>query len=88
MVLELALAFPAALLLIPSVVLLIECLAATAPGSAPPAPAGPAAGAREGAPRIAILIQAHDEAGQIGPTIEALAAELGAGDRLIVIADN
>jgi hypothetical protein len=88
MVLELALALPAALLLIPSVVLLIECLAATAPASAPPATAGPAAGARKGAPRIAILIPAHDEAGQIGPTIEALAAELGAGDRLIVIADN
>jgi len=87
MVLELALALPAALLLIPGVVLLIECLAAPAAPAAPMTSAGPAAGAN-GAPRIAILIPAHDEAGQIGPTVEALAAELGAGDRLIVIADN
>jgi hypothetical protein len=82
MILDIALSIPAALLLIPSVVLLIECLAASAAEAASPG------GAATPAPRVAILIPAHDEAGQIRATVEALAAELGAGDRLIVIADN
>jgi cellulose synthase/poly-beta-1,6-N-acetylglucosamine synthase-like glycosyltransferase len=79
--LEIALLTAAVVLLIPSTVLLVECLAA----ARAPRPAAVEGASR---PRIAVLIPAHDEAGQIGPTVEALAAELGAGDRIVVIADN
>lgn len=81
--LEIALLTAAVALLIPSAVLFVECLAAA---RAPMGAFVPSAAARR--PRIAVLIPAHDEAGQIGATVEALVSELGAGDRVVVIADN
>lgn len=71
----------AAVLLGPAVFLMVECLAARAGGASPQPEASPP-------PRLAVLIPAHDEAGQIGATVAALASELGPGDRLVVIADN
>lgn len=69
-------------LLVPSGVLCVEALSALLPGRAasPPAPAR--------RPRFAILVPAHDEETTIGKTVTALRAELGPGDRLLVIADN
>ncbi|HEX3698274.1 MAG TPA: glycosyltransferase family 2 protein [Polyangia bacterium] len=82
MLLAIVLSVPAALLLIPGAVLLFECVAARL--TTDPLPPG----AADRASRLAILIPANDEAGQIGPTVAALAAELGQGDRLVVVADN
>jgi cellulose synthase/poly-beta-1,6-N-acetylglucosamine synthase-like glycosyltransferase len=71
----------AAVLLGPAVVFMVECLAARVDaGPAPPDGSPP--------PRVAILIPAHDEEGQIAATVVPLAAELREGDRLVVIADN
>jgi len=39
-------------------------------------------------PRFAVLVPAHDEEEGIGRTVHALLAQLGPGDRLVVIADN
>lgn len=39
-------------------------------------------------PTIAVLIPAHDEESVVGSTIEAVLAQLGDKDRLIVVADN
>ena len=71
----------ALLLLVPVVVLLVEILASLFPGKeATPATAD--------APRLAVLVPAHDEAAVIGETLRNVAAELAPGDRLIVVADN
>src|SRR4051794_6478467 len=80
-VLDVILVLAAAVLLIPCLVLLIECLAAVLPGRR----RGEAAAAPL---RTAVLIPAHDEEGGIAATVAGLLPELGAGDRLIVIADN
>jgi len=80
-ILLVVLALLAAALLAPALVLLVECLAAPARPAPPPRDESPP-------PRVAILIPAHDEEGQIGATVEGLAAELREGDRLVVIADN
>jgi cellulose synthase/poly-beta-1,6-N-acetylglucosamine synthase-like glycosyltransferase len=45
----------------------------------------PASGRR---PSVAVIVPAHDEAGVIAATIAALRAQLLAGDRLLVVADN
>ena len=37
---------------------------------------------------LAVLMPAHDEAGGIEPAIRAVLAQLAAGDRLLVVADN
>jgi cellulose synthase/poly-beta-1,6-N-acetylglucosamine synthase-like glycosyltransferase len=79
---EIALLIPTAVLLIPCTVLVVECLAARRTSGTLTSIAGTPH------PRIAILIPAHDEAAQIGATVEALVAEVGAGDRIVVIADN
>jgi cellulose synthase/poly-beta-1,6-N-acetylglucosamine synthase-like glycosyltransferase len=81
MLYEIFVAIAASMLLVPALVLLVECLAARAE-----APGAPGDGARP--PAVAVLVPAHDEAGQIGETVKALAAELGPGDRLVVVADN
>ena len=47
-----------------------------------PAPAG------EDAPRVAVLVPAHNESTHVLPTIACLRAELGPRDRLLVVADN
>ena len=69
-------------LAVPATVLAIESLAALLPnrrnGTSPPG----------AAPRMAILVPAHDEEAGIGRTVTALRSELGARDRLLVIADN
>jgi hypothetical protein len=82
MVLEILLTVAVCAMLVPALVLLLECLAAR-----------PVAGTPEGdasgpGPRVAVLVPAHDERSGIGPTVEGLLAELGPGDRLVVIADN
>ncbi len=71
----------AALLLVPIAVLLVQILAALAPRCRR---AGPAVRR----PRLAVLVPAHDEALGIGATVHGLRAQLAAGDRLVVVADN
>jgi len=75
--------FPAWALLIvtawPTAVLLIELIAA----QLPPRPIE-----AEGAPDIAIVIAAHDEAGGIAATLAAVRSVAPAGARLLVVADN
>lgn len=68
-------------LLVPIVVLVVECVAALFP---PPARHEVTATA----PSLAILMPAHNEALVIGETLAALTVQLGEGDRLVVIADN
>jgi cellulose synthase/poly-beta-1,6-N-acetylglucosamine synthase-like glycosyltransferase len=79
-VLEGVLVVGGVLLLVPCLVLMVECLAAILPARR--------AAEGAGAARTAILIPAHDEEGGIGATVTGLLPELGSGDRLIVIADN
>ena len=63
-------------------VLVLQVVASTRPGSdhrrAPSA----------AAPRVAVLVPAHDEELTIAATLEALRAQLEPGDRLLVVADN
>jgi cellulose synthase/poly-beta-1,6-N-acetylglucosamine synthase-like glycosyltransferase len=40
------------------------------------------------APRVAVLVPAHNESAHVLPTIRCLRGELGPADRLLVIADN
>jgi hypothetical protein len=69
-------------LLVPGLVLLVEALAASLPRPrVPDMPAVPPE-------RVAVLIPAHDEVGQIEETVGLLAREAGAADRILVIADN
>jgi cellulose synthase/poly-beta-1,6-N-acetylglucosamine synthase-like glycosyltransferase len=68
-------------LLIPTAVLFIECLAALLP-------AHRRSNQTEARPKIAILVPAHDEAAGIRPVLEQLLAQVTPADRLIVIADN
>jgi cellulose synthase/poly-beta-1,6-N-acetylglucosamine synthase-like glycosyltransferase len=70
----------ALLLLVPSVVLLIECFAALLPSRPPKTLASP--------PKIAVLVPAHNEASGIRPVLENLVAQVQSPNRLIVIADN
>jgi cellulose synthase/poly-beta-1,6-N-acetylglucosamine synthase-like glycosyltransferase len=71
----------AGLLLVPALVIFIECAAAMLPRR-------PSIRSEGGRPRIALLIPAHDEESQIAETIRPLLAELTEGDRLLVVADN
>jgi cellulose synthase/poly-beta-1,6-N-acetylglucosamine synthase-like glycosyltransferase len=77
-----ALVLAALALVVAALVLAIECLAACLPLPPPPA-AG--TGAR---PRVAVVVPAHDEAGDIGACLAALVPQLGARDRLVVVADD
>lgn len=70
-------------LLIPGVVLFVECVAALVPNRV--ATAHPPGALR---PRVAVLIPAHNEAVGIERTIRNLIPQLMSGDRLIVVADN
>jgi len=65
-----------------ALVLFIEAVAALLPEAARAIPLAASL------PRLAVLVPAHDEAGQIDATVRALRAELPPGARLIVIADN
>jgi cellulose synthase/poly-beta-1,6-N-acetylglucosamine synthase-like glycosyltransferase len=69
------------LLLIPIGVLLIQVINAKPPKDEP----RPAAVAR---PRIAVVMPAHNESAGIEPGIRSVLAQLQAGDRLLVVADN
>jgi cellulose synthase/poly-beta-1,6-N-acetylglucosamine synthase-like glycosyltransferase len=66
---------------VPVCVLFTQVAFAALPLDRRPAPAGPR-------PRLAVLVPAHDEAAGIRETLEALVAQLAAGDRLLVVADN
>lgn len=70
----------AALLLIPSLVLWVESVAALLPLSRQSNQTHPAP--------LAILVPAHNEALTIAPILSKLLAQLAPADRLIVIADN
>jgi cellulose synthase/poly-beta-1,6-N-acetylglucosamine synthase-like glycosyltransferase len=39
-------------------------------------------------PRTAVLVPAHNESAGITPTVQGLTAQLGPGDRVVVVADN
>jgi len=67
--------------LVPSLVLLVEVVAALWP-----TPPGSRVTARS--TRMTIVVPAHDEEAQIADTVRGLCAELGPGDRLLVVADN
>jgi cellulose synthase/poly-beta-1,6-N-acetylglucosamine synthase-like glycosyltransferase len=79
---DLALSGAGIILLVPILVLLAEALAALLPASEE------AEAPLAAPPRVAVLIPAHDEAAQIEATVRALARQLPAGGRLVVIADN
>lgn len=72
-----------ALLLVPTALLLLQLWAAwrTDESSAQ----APAAVAR---PRLAVLIPAHDESAGILAALQSVRAQLGSGDRVLVVADN
>ncbi len=69
------------LLLIPSLVLMIECVAALFPPKVWRWQDSPR-------PRIAVLIPAHNEAAGIGATLETVLEQLTSLDQLVVVADN
>jgi len=71
-------------LLLPAVSLLVLTLAASRRRTAAELPES----TRKGAPRVAILVPAHNESTHVLPTIACLLAELGPRDRLLVVADN
>ena len=81
---EVLLALAALPLLLPAFSLLVLTLAA----SRRPAAAERPEPIREDAPRVAILVPAHNESTHVLPTIACLLAELGPRDRLLVVADN
>ena len=68
-------------LLLPSLVVLAETLASLLPEPSQPATTGVR-------PRLAVLVPAHDEALMIAETLRGVQAQLAAGDRLVVVADN
>ena|GEM_PF-53743 len=69
------------LLLIPVLVLCVECFAALMPSKK----RIPFRGSR---PRIAVLIPAHNEECVLSATLSSLAPQLQTGDRVVVVADN
>ncbi len=71
----------AALLLVPVAVLCVETLLALLPTRR-------AVPVRDDATRVAVLVPAHDEAEGIAPVIDGIRMQLGAHDRLLVVADN
>ncbi len=70
-------------LLIPNVVLLIECVAALFWRSAEAVESE-----LDEHPNLAVLMPAHDEAVCIRATLETITPQLQASDRLVVVADN
>ncbi|MCY7282363.1 MAG: glycosyltransferase family 2 protein [Cyanobacteria bacterium CAN_BIN43] len=81
-----ALSAIALLLAIPVVALLLECMAAVF--SSPKTTDRAAFPISKPAPRVAVLMPAHDEAGGIRLVLEGLLPQLAPQDRLVVIADN
>lgn len=70
------------LLLVPVLVLFVECAMALLPLPAP------RIRGRRVHPRTAVLMPAHNEAAGIGAAIATILPQLQAGDRLLVVADN
>jgi cellulose synthase/poly-beta-1,6-N-acetylglucosamine synthase-like glycosyltransferase len=70
-----------AFVLVPVAVLLVQVLCATMPRRLAPMPA-------VDRPRLAVIVPAHDESGVIRQTLHSVLAQLGPGDRLVVVADN
>ena len=71
-------------LLIPIVVLSVECMAASFPSR----PSGHQQILQELRPRFAVLIPAHNEAGCLGATLASIMPQLGPDDYVLVVADN
>ena len=69
-------------LLLPIVVLFVECLAAAAADDQKPGELLP------GKPRFAVLVPAHNEAMGISATLKSVLPQLTSDDRLLVVADN
>jgi cellulose synthase/poly-beta-1,6-N-acetylglucosamine synthase-like glycosyltransferase len=78
--LELLLLTGCGALAIPSAVLLMECLLALLPERKRPALPPP--------PATVVLVPAHDEAAGIEGTLRSLSEAIGAGQRIVVVADN
>jgi cellulose synthase/poly-beta-1,6-N-acetylglucosamine synthase-like glycosyltransferase len=70
-----------ALVAAPTIVFVVEVLAALPRARHRPAPADPSL-------RVAVLVPAHDEERGIAATLATIAPQLRAGDRLVVVADN
>ncbi|HEY9884023.1 MAG TPA: glycosyltransferase [Thermosynechococcaceae cyanobacterium] len=68
-------------LLLPIVVLFVECLAAAADDQKPTE-------LLPGKPRLAVLVPAHNEAMGISATLKSVLPQLTSDDRLVVVADN
>lgn len=76
-------------LAVPGAVFVVECLLALLPARRPStAPASTSTDGHSRPVRFAILIPAHDESAGIRETLKSVAPELGARDRMLVIADN
>jgi cellulose synthase/poly-beta-1,6-N-acetylglucosamine synthase-like glycosyltransferase len=69
-------------LLLPIVILFVECLAAAAADDQKPGELLP------GKPRFAVLVPAHNEAMGISATLKSVLPQLTSDDRLVVVADN
>lgn len=69
-------------LLIPALVLFVECAAALLPGRPRPEPV------RERPRRIDVIVPAHDEESVIGTCLDSLRPQLAERDRVWVVADN
>jgi len=82
-----ALLLAAALLAVPTVVLLVQVLAAWPAGRARRRPAAATDGTTF-RPRVAVLVPAHNEASGIAATLATIKPQLRQGDRLLVVADN
>jgi cellulose synthase/poly-beta-1,6-N-acetylglucosamine synthase-like glycosyltransferase len=67
---------------LPIAVLFVECLAALWPPRRPEPPASATA------PRIAVLVPAHNEESAIAETVRAIRAQVRADDAVLVVADN
>ena len=78
---QIALCLLALAILVPVCVLLLQVLMSLPRQRVLAMPAGRR-------PSVAVLIPAHDEALLIATTLRTLSAQLGSGDRMIVIADN
>jgi cellulose synthase/poly-beta-1,6-N-acetylglucosamine synthase-like glycosyltransferase len=79
-----------ALAALPTLVFVVEVLAALPRGWGGAAAAGAAAAASSAGAslRVAVLVPAHDEEAGIAATLATIAPQLRAGDRLVVVADN
>jgi cellulose synthase/poly-beta-1,6-N-acetylglucosamine synthase-like glycosyltransferase len=80
-VLDVGLVLLAVTLLVPTLVLFIECAAALLPERTQP-------DAGSDGPTTVVLVPAHDESAGIQATLESLKAGLGTKQRILVVADN